>query len=1070
MDIRWIALAGGICCGLAAAADFTSEAQAIAAAIAGPGVVAEVKNMTPRERWFTVASKDELLADWLSQDAGIPHHQYLLDLDDPGAAVKTALGKVGVKVSGKNWKAALATYRRACLARRAKRLEPVVKSAPKWVMCRHWVMGGSHYAYTEAQSDARGEFQYHAQIPSALVALEATANGFWKETVLFESKIGGCYRDADVSFDGKRVLYAYCAKPRSDDFHLYEMNVADGKVRKLTDGAGYSDYEGCYLPNGQIVFNSTRCTQIVDCFWTNVSNLYRIEADGSKMTRLTYDQVHDNYPVCTWNGRVLYTRWEYNDRSQVYPQPLFGMDWDGTNQRAVYGDNSWYPTTILHARQVARGNKIFAICTGHHSRQPGQLIMIDPSAGRQEDEGIWEFTPALTKAKAKRVDAQGQRQTIAAYPYPLGEQQMLVAYLPEGWHERKDNPKDPWPEYGQVAEEPLGLYWLNVDGERELLRPRFGGQTPCGRMVPLRARPTPTLRATKVDPAQKTGTVFLQDVYVGPGMEKVRRGSVKTIRLVSIDYRPVGFGGNVNGGRGGGADISTPPSISNGSWDPKIPIGDATVEADGSAWFEAPANVPFYFMLLDGKGRMIQTMRSWTMLQPGEGASCVGCHESRNDAPPPLNVRSQASLKPAQKLQPIFDFDGTRGLSFRRDIQPILNARCVRCHVEGGKAEPDLTDKPLEEKRSKRIWTQSYVSLTHAKWKDGPRAYIGDADNKMLNWVSAASEPTPLAPYSYGSNASRLFSELLDKGHAKGITDEEVRKLAMWVDLAVPFCGTYDEANTWDAEEKAYYEEMLEKRANSLKPPIRYDACVWRADDASTTTVDGLAGVHCWRDAVVGARANLCCGPAPTVERNLFNGHKGLVFDGGGMVLKPNVSPASGQSEWSVAIVFKTDFKAKANAGNAWWDMSGICGCDLPGGRNDWALAYAGESGQTVVAGVGTDREHGEKTTAVFSDRTAVSDGKPHVAIMTVKGREVTVAVDGSVVTKTAEQGPPRDASPMYLCYQTEGDLGKRREFRGAIAELRTYRGKALSLAEINRLTADLVKRYGGRMVKGAAR
>ena len=149
--------------------------------------------------------------------------------------------------------------------------------------------------------------------------------------------------------------------------HLYEMDVATHTVRQLTGGAGNAYYEGGYLPSGDIVFNSTRCMQIVDCWWTEVSNLYRCDADGRNILRLTFDQVHDNYPAITDDGRILYTRWEYNDRSQMYPQPLFQMAADGTQQSAVYGENSWFPTTIIHARSVPNSGKIFAIATGRKS-------------------------------------------------------------------------------------------------------------------------------------------------------------------------------------------------------------------------------------------------------------------------------------------------------------------------------------------------------------------------------------------------------------------------------------------------------------------------------------------------------------------------------------------------------------------------------------------------------------------------------------------------------------------------------------------------------------------------------
>ena len=252
----------------------------------------------------SVAAADELEADWIAQ----------------GSAAATN------GVSHEAWRAEM-------LARREKRLAPVAAFAKKWVYCRHYVMGGSHYAYTEALSDAKGWHNYIA-IGSSLCMAEYDPSGLWKETVLLETK-EGCFRDVDVSPDGTRILYSFKASEKDDDFHLYEMELATRQVRQLTYGKAVADYEGCYLPDGRILFNSTRCIQVVDCVLRNeVSNLYRCEADGSNITRITFDQVHDNYPALTWDGRVLYTRWDYNDRSQMFPQPLFSMNADGTNQKA----------------------------------------------------------------------------------------------------------------------------------------------------------------------------------------------------------------------------------------------------------------------------------------------------------------------------------------------------------------------------------------------------------------------------------------------------------------------------------------------------------------------------------------------------------------------------------------------------------------------------------------------------------------------------------------------------------------------------------------------------------------
>lgn len=792
----------------APAAGVAPEARALAGAFLGrPATDDEAK--TPHGLWAAVERHDEVLADWLRQDLKLEPHQ--TPFADPACAERF-LAAVGASAP-KDLPAALAAYRDACAARRAARLARVKAEMPRIVYARHYVMGGSHYAYTEALSDAQAERNFRA---GGKLCLAEWRDGLWQETVLAETP-QGIIRDADVDYDGTRILYALKASDRGDDYHLYEMDAATRQVRQLTHGLGIADYEGCYLPDGGILFNSTRCMQIVDCWWTEVSNLYRCDRDGQDILRLTFDQVHLNYPAITDDGRVLYTRWEYNDRSQMYPQPLFQMAPDGTQQTAVYGENSWFPTTIIHARGIPGSGKIFAIATGHHSRQPGKLILIDPAKGRQEAEGVTLVAP-VRETKAVVVDAYGQDGDLFAYPYPIDERSLLAMYSPDGWHVVD----------GKRREERatgFGIYWMDTDGNRELLVSRQG--LSCGRPVPLRPRARPPQRPSMADFRAAEGTFYVQDVYVGEAMAGVPRGTVKTLRAVGLDYRLAGIGNNGNGGPGGGALVSTPVAVGNGAWDPKIVIGDAPVHADGSVFFTTAARRPLYFLLLDEKGRMVQTMRSWTTLQPGENASCVGCHESKNSVPLASARPTLALAAGPRPLQPAFGPE--RGFSFQKEIQPILEKHCVACHDGKDGKKPDLTSTVVTDPGAKRHWTRAYLSLTHARPddKEAPSRWRGDATHKVLNWVSAGSAPPIQKPYSAGANTSRLFGGMLDAGHCKTITPEETARLALWVDLGVPFCADYTEAAAWDEAEWEKHRRFKAKRD--------------RADAEDRATVERLA-------------------------------------------------------------------------------------------------------------------------------------------------------------------------------------------------------------------------------------
>ena len=160
-----------------------------------------------------------------------------------------------------------------------------------------------------------------------------------------------------------------------------------------TEGASDAYTERHFLPAGDLIFSSTRCVQAVDCWQTEVSNLYTCDKDGRYLRRLGFDQVHTTYPNVLNDGRVVYTRWDYNDRGQVYPQPLFQMNPDGTGQTEYYGNNSWFPTTTHHARAIPGSSKIVTVLHGHHSWQAGKLALIDRSKGTQEAAGVQLIAP-----------------------------------------------------------------------------------------------------------------------------------------------------------------------------------------------------------------------------------------------------------------------------------------------------------------------------------------------------------------------------------------------------------------------------------------------------------------------------------------------------------------------------------------------------------------------------------------------------------------------------------------------------------------------------------------------------
>ena len=790
------------------------------------------------------------LSQWFANDIGSDWEQRLIsraleELGGEGAALRReyeALGQSQASPRDARW---WELYTRACEQRRARRLQIVRDKAPQIIFTKRRTLQPSFFAYTEGQSDAQNE--RHFRTNSALCLW--TFEGSRVRTLLADPT--GAIRDPAVSWDGRRVVFAWKKSLDEDDYHLYELEVASGRLRQLTHGLGFADYEPACLPNGDLVFASTRCVQTVDCWWTEVSNLYTCDPDGRYLRRLSFDQVHAIGPQVLEDGRVIYTRWDYNDRGQMFPQALFQMNADGTGQTEFYKNNSWFPTTIAHARGLPGTQKVLAVFMGHHTAQAGKLGVLDPARGRQENAGAQLVAP-VRDTPAERADYYGQDGELFQYPFPLTATEFLVGCAPRGWD----------PALRRKGGADFGIYWMDLDGRRELLI--SDATLACQQPVPLAARVRPPLRPVATDYRKTNGTCYVQDIYAGPGLAGVPRGTIKKLRVIALTFRAAGVGNNGSTGPSGEALVSTPISIGNGSWDVKQVLGDAAVHADGSAFFQVPARVPVYFQALDEKNHALQTMRSWSTLQPGENQSCVGCHEHKNTAPPVPRHGATLALKAGpQALEPFYG--PPRGFSFAREIQPILDRQCIRCHYDRGlKVEvkrlekaitresdpnwesalsrpggsgsgtlPPATVKTpasaaapsqpafslLRDERldtvAKRRWSDGYLNLTLSEPSDyyeARGAYFGVFDGRLVNWIGSQSVPTPLPPRAAGACRSELLP-LLEAGHyGAELSREELDKLACWIDLLVPYCGDYTEAHAWSPEEVEKYQHYQAKR------------------------------------------------------------------------------------------------------------------------------------------------------------------------------------------------------------------------------------------------------------------
>ena len=340
--------------------------------------------------------------------------------------------------------------------------------------------------------------------------------------------LGSC-QHLDVSSDGRRLLFAYChaeTAPTNREshldrfYHLYEMAADGSGLRQLTDGA-YDDFAPRWLPNGKILFISTRRGGFHRCGRgpCPVYTLALANSDGSDPHPISCHETHEWDPVVLGDGRVLYTRWDYVDRNAVFYQQLWSVRPDGSDVRIFFGNNTYNPVGIWESRPVPGSNRVMATAAAHHAMTAGSIVLLDvtrgvdgldpiarltPDAMFPESEvpvsngvgGAW-FSP-ITFTKLPELPPEAVRWPGHCYrtPYPLSEKYFLAAYS-----------------FDPLLGEPVanranmfGLYLVDSFGNKELLHrdPEVSSLWPA----PLRARPCPPALPSLLEPTERKEGTF----------------------------------------------------------------------------------------------------------------------------------------------------------------------------------------------------------------------------------------------------------------------------------------------------------------------------------------------------------------------------------------------------------------------------------------------------------------------------------------------------------------------------------------------------------------------------------
>ena len=572
----------------------------------------------------------------------------------------------------------------------------------------------------------------------------------------------GAFLSPELSYDGQTILFAYTQGQGKDlqwtpesSFHIFKVNSDGTELVQLTDGQG-NDFDPCFLPNGRVVFISERRGGYLRCGrHCPTYAMHSMAPDGSDIIMLSYHETHEWHPSVTNDGMIAYTRWDYVDRDTNVAHHIWTCFPDGRDPRSLHGNyplrRELRPWMEMSIRAIPGSHKFVATAAAHHGNAFGSLVMIDQQLS---DDGamsqLTRLTPDVPLPEAERHIRPIKGCMVYGTPWPLSEDDYLCVYDKHAKNQ--------------------GIYWIDRFGNKELIYrdPSIPSMSP----IPLRPRKKPPMIPTRtVQTAadiDKAGaeytkeTITVVNVY-DSDFKWPRDAKVAALRIIQLLPKTTA---PPNQPRIGIANQTNARSV----------LGTVPVEADGSAYFEAPVGKMIYFQALDDRGMAIQSMRSGTYVHQGEQMNCLGCHEPKRRTSKQSTVTPLALMRAPSKIRP--DVDGSNPFNYVRLVQPVLDRNCVSCHRK--EQASDLAGV-IEGKNG---WTRSYNNLAE---KYG---FYFHVSNGSIN--TGVHGGTRSIAGKFGARSSKLLDFMGEEHYGVKLSKEDFHRLTLWLDCNSEFYGSYE--------------------------------------------------------------------------------------------------------------------------------------------------------------------------------------------------------------------------------------------------------------------------------------
>ncbi|MGL1886641.1 MAG: hypothetical protein OCD76_09015 [Reichenbachiella sp.] len=662
-------------------------------------------------------------------------------------------------------------------------------------------------------------------------------------TTTFHGGVGAAC-DPEVNSDGSKILFSMRMGDRYSQWKIYEMNSDGTELLQITEPESGDDFDPAYLPNGDIVFVSTR-SGIVDEYERRASPLLHVgkrNSDGvvvnDSVRQISFNQSHDANPMVHSSGKIYFSRWEHLGNPNKFV--LFSINPDGTGlfflagAHKPSGDGS---RTILEAREMRDKGLLISVMTRNSPFEGGAVGVLDlsdlnASPDFISDDGVlWDnnngeqFSKGLFKTPHPILDGNEEKIIVSVSPYEIAG---------NNGSEKVD--------YGLYIMDKSGNQTrliLNTDTYHELAP------------IPLNREGLPVGEVRTVDPwvqagldsGKTTGFFFNQNAYLrgGEGDQEMTitkdtlmpdgvMGQARHYRVLQAVGLP-----RDRALRGG--------DIGNTNLEKKKVIGYAPIREDGSTSMEVPANTSLHLQSVDFRGLALVQQRTWVQVMPGEKRLCTGCHAPHELDPHIFNLAidpvtltvndtvnnvtyasgfhntadvrtySPNGISAAPVLSDTLDF-----YSVRNDftVTNVFNRTCASCHsatvASGGlnlthtaqsdSAQMDnytpLYNALTEENNYYRMGRKDSVSYVSERARTSPLMWL--LFNEQLNDDSnpdyVVRTDTISTNYNHATFWRKNDQGLIDVFHEE---NRDLLTLIEWIDMGTQFSNSvgYAEEELW---------------------------------------------------------------------------------------------------------------------------------------------------------------------------------------------------------------------------------------------------------------------------------